>query len=293
VEDCKVVAVCDENGAAASKAASARGADAHVDWRSLLDASGLSAVDICVPPIGHSPIALGALARGIPVLCEKPLARNAVEAREIATAADRAGVPFMTAFCHRFHPPVAFARELIENDDLGKPVMFRNRFSGYFAGVEEKWFSDPEVAGGGALPDTAVHSIDLFRFLMGEVAEACGFAATFRPALAVEDSAALCLRAESGAIGVIEASWATPGGRNVLEVYGTAGACTVDYDTGDCRYKTADMAVWQGKSFGGPDRFQLEIDHFAAVLRGEAKLSVTHLDGLRATEIAESVAPKR
>lgn len=289
VEDCRVVAVCDENGALASNAAASRRAEAHTDWRSLLGISGLSAVDICVPPNGHAPIAIEALCRGIPVLCEKPLARTAEEAREVAEAAERAGVPFMTAFCHRFHPPVSFAKELLESDDLGKPIMFRNRFSGYFAGVEEKWFSNPEVSGGGALPDTCVHSIDLFRFLVGEVESASGYAATFRPSLLVEDSAVICLKAETGAIGVIEASWATPGGRNVLEIYGTAGACQVDYDTGDCRYRTADMPVWQGKSFDGPDRFQLEIDHFASVLRGECALAVTHRDGLRASEIAARI----
>jgi len=289
VSGAKVVAVCDADAALAYRVATEFGAEAHTDWEALVGDGGLDVVDICTPPHLHEVIAVKALKAGAHVLCEKPLARTPQEARAMVDVARECGKLLMPAFCHRFHPPILLAHEMITNDDLGKVVMFRNRFSGQFIGVEKRWFSDPTIAGGGALLDTAVHSIDLFRYLVGEVQQVHGWVATYNPNLRVEDSAVVTLLAERGAMGVVEASWSTPGGRNVVEVYGTAGACIVDYDTNRVHYKTADMAAWETKEPEGPDRFQREIWHFADAVRGLQPLLVTGEDGLRANEIIQSV----
>lgn len=292
VSGARVVAVCDADAALAYRVATEFGTEAHTDWKALIEDGGLDVVDICTPPNLHEAVAVAASEAGANVLCEKPLARTPEEARRMVAAAQERGKLLMVAFCHRFHPPLAFARELIENDDLGKVLMFRNRFSGQFAGVENRWFSDPDVAGGGALLDTAVHSIDLFRYLVGEAKQVHGWIATYNPNLRVEDSAIVTLVAETGSLGVIEASWATPGGRNVVELYGTAGACIVDYDTNRIHYKTADMAAWETKELEGPDRFQREIWHFADAVRGLQPLLVTGEDGLRANEIIQAIYDK-
>jgi len=289
VSGAKIAAVCDVDAATATRAATEYSAEGHTNWRALLDGYGLDIVDICTPPNLHAPLALQALDHGLHVLCEKPLARTPEEARAMVERAEARERLLMTAFCHRFHPPILFAKELIDNDDLGRIIMFRNRFSGYFVGIENRWFSDPEVAGGGSLLDTAVHSVDLFRYLVGEVQTATGKTAAFNPELRVEDSGICLLQAENGALGVIESSWATPGGRNVVELYGTAGACVVDYDTGKTHYKTADMPVWETREIEGPDRFQREILHFCDAVRGLQPLMVTGRDGLRAVEIIAEI----
>lgn len=281
----RVASVCDAMGDRALRAADAVGAVAHTEWREALDAGGAAIVDICVPPTEHASIACEALTRGAHVLCEKPLARTAEEARAMVDAAARSGRLLMPAFCHRFHPPILFAGELIANDDLGRIVMFRARFSSLLSGVGETWLADPVAAGGGVLLNLAIHAIDLFRHLVGEVRSASGRLSSFLPGLRVEDSAAILLESLSGAIGVIEASWATPGGRNVLEIYGTAGACIVDYDDDRTRYRTADMVVWETRAAEGPDRYYRELQHFADAVRGYSALQVTGEDGLRANEI--------
>lgn len=285
VSGATVTAVCDVDAANAQRVAAEFGSEAYTDWKPLLEGKGLDIADVCTPPNLHATIATHALKNGLNVLCEKPLARTPDEARQIVAAAETSGKLLMTAFCHRFHPPVLFAKELIENDDLGRVIMFRNRFSGLFSGVEEKWFSNREISGGGALLDTAVHSIDLFRYLVGEVKSAKCHLKTFNPALKVDDSGAISLESEDGAIGTIEYSWATPNGRNVVEIYGTAGTCIIDYDSNHVRWLTADMSVWETKELAGDDRFQREICHFADAVRGNQRLIVTGHDGLRANEI--------
>jgi predicted dehydrogenase len=282
VDGARVAAACDAD----LERARAAGAPAYDDFARMLDEQPLDAVDICTPPHLHAPLALEALGRGLPVLCEKPLARNPEEARRIVGAAEKAGVLLMTAFCHRFHPPVEAVHELIRNGTLGRVLMFRNRFGTRFAGVEDRWFSDREIAGGGALMDTSVHSVDLFRHLVGEVAQAAGALASFNPAITdVEDSAAILLTADTGAIGVIEASWMTPWSANVVEVYGENGAAVIDYDSGQTRYRLQGAEVWKEIPNTNGDRFVEELRHFAAVLRGETGPRVTGQDGLRAVEV--------
>jgi predicted dehydrogenase len=134
--------------------------------------------------------------------------------------------------------------------------------------------------------DTSIHSVDLFRHLVGEVRDAAAAVHSFHPAITtVEDSGAMILVAEDGAIGVIEASWMTPWSANVVEIYGERGAAAIDYDSGITRYRRADDPEWTHAETGGDSRFVKELRHFAAVVRGEADARVTGEDGLRAIEI--------
>jgi predicted dehydrogenase len=184
---------------------------------------------------------------------------------------------------------VLFASELLQNDDLGAPSMFRFRLSGLFASVGDTWLADRSIAGGGALMDTAIHGIDLFRALVGEPAFVSGRVATSRPELKVEDSAAVLLQTARGAIGVVEAGWSAPGGRNVIEIYGTAGACIVDYDDGSTRFLTADQPVWRRSDESGPNRFERMIFHFADAIRGLQSMMIDGHDAIRAQEICAEV----
>jgi predicted dehydrogenase len=287
VREAQIVAVTDINEEVARTAAQQVGADAFRSVEEMLERSELDAVDICTPPVAHLDAALLAIEKGLHVLCEKPLAHHPDAARKMVQAADARGVKLMTAFCHRFHPPIAALKRLIDAGELGEVVMFRNRFAGPFKGVEERWFSDKEVAGGGVLMDTSVHSIDLFRFLVGEVARVQAVTRQTNPAIGeVEDTAIALLSTSDKRMGVVEASWVLAAGFNVVEVYGTEGAAMVHYWDGfKSRYKTNKMDDWQPLEEVGPDRFVGEIQHFVDACLGRNELQVTGYDGLRAVEI--------
>lgn len=287
VREAQVVAIADIHGDAAQAAAQQAGAQAFREVEEMLERVELDAVDICTPPSAHLEAALLAIERGLHILCEKPLAHHPDAARQMVRAAEEKGVKLMTAFCHRFHPPIAALKRLIEAGELGEVVMFRNRFAGPFKGVEERWFSDKEVAGGGVLMDTSVHSIDLFRFLVGEVARVQAVTRQTNPAISkVEDTAIALLSTSDNRMGVVEASWSLAAGFNVVEVYGTEGAAMVHYWDGfKSRYKTNRMDDWQPLEEVGPDRFVGEIQHFVDACLGRTDLQVTGYDGLRAVEI--------
>ncbi len=290
VEGARIVAAADVDRTRAA----ATGGTPYADYTAMLDAEALDLVDICTPPKWHAPAAIAALERGRRVLCEKPLARNPDEARAIVAAAEQSGTLLMTAFCHRFHPPIVWLKSLIESGKLGRVVQYRNRFGAKFEGIESVWFSNPDIAGGGVLMDTSVHSVDLFRHLVGEVVGAASATHTFHAHVhGLEDTGTMLLTAEGGAIGVIEASWVTPHSKNIVEVYGEAGAAVVDYNTGTASWCPYGESTWQQTELPDENRFVLELRHVAAVVRGEATPRVTGHDGMRAVEIIHQAYANR
>jgi predicted dehydrogenase len=283
----RLAGMADADSERARRAAQEFRGRAYADFVEMLDAERPAAVSVCTPPVSHRDIAVECFKRGVHVLCEKPLAYNAQQARQMVQSAAEHGALLMTAFCHRFHEPVVRAKALINRGRLGRILMYRNRFGGRIP-MAGRWFGSKAQAGGGALLDTSIHSADLFRFLVGEVVAVSAVADTMVQQVDVEDSAAMLLRSASGAIGVIEASWCTPYGVNDIEIYGERGAAIVDYDNNRLRYMIDGLKRWNTLRPKGPDRFSLEVRHFIDCVRGEATLQVTGNDGLQAQLIVEA-----
>jgi UDP-N-acetylglucosamine 3-dehydrogenase len=282
-------ALAEPNPNALAAAQASYGGQPFADYREMLASASLDAISICTPPATHAEIAEAALAAGVAVLCEKPLAPTVAACEAIVAAASRSGVLLTVGFCHRFQPHIEALRRLIEDGALGAVLMFRNRFAGHLRAVENSWFARPELAGGGVMLDTCVHSVDLFRHLVGEPERVQALTATtateLGPALAVEDSAIISLRTASGALGVIEASWRTPPGEWTVAVYGTAGTALMDYGTDELRLRLASEEEWRTVAVPAGDRFEREIGHFLACVRGNETPRVTAEDGLAATRI--------
>jgi predicted dehydrogenase len=289
------VALVDTVPGAAEALAGSSGAQAYTDIATFLAEANLDIVSICTPPSTHRELVVAALATGIHVLCEKPLAPTVADCEAMIAAASAANKLLSVGFCHRFQPHIETMKALIDGGAIGDVIMFRNRFAGHMPNVESKWFSDPALAGGGVMMDTSVHSVDLFRHLIGDAVSIQASAVTrtteLGPALRVEDTAVILLTSASGVIGTIEASWRTPPGEWVVTVYGTRGALTMDYDS---------MQLWQTDATGNRqqvavadgDRFVNEVAHFAKCVTGQAQLRVTAADGLAATHILVTAAAR-
>lgn len=287
VADAKIVAVCDANEEAARTAAAQVDAQAFTDAGAMFDAIALDAVDICTPTAAHRQPAIEAIQHGLHVLCEKPLGDSPDAAREIVDAAAAKGVHLMTAFCHRFHPSIVFVKKLIDDGEMGEVVMFRNRFAGFHEGIEHKWFSHKAVSGGGAMLDTSIHSVDLFRHLVGEISRVQSVVRQTNPAITqVEDTAIALLSTADDRMGVVEACWSVAEGYQVVEIYGTRGAAMIHYWDGfKSRYRLKGMEDWALIDESGPDRFLGEIRHFVDACLDRTPLRVTGRDGLRAVEV--------
>lgn len=248
-------------------------------------------ISICTPPASHRELAIAAAQAGVAVLCEKPLARTLEDAEAIVASVKASGTLFSVGFCHRFEPAIEKLKALIDAGELGDIMTFRNRFGGLMANAHKTWFSNPEISGGGALADTSIHSIDLFRHLVGDPVQVQAMTSTREtahgPALTVEDTGVITLQTADGALGIIESSWRTPPGEWTVTVYGTKGTAIVDYGDETFQLIRADGAIEQPKvEFG--TRFDREIAHLLACWRGETEPRVTVHDGLAANRILDA-----
>ena len=154
----------------------------ETDYHELVARPDIQLVDVSTPGDTHNEIVLAALAAGKHVLCEKPLANNLAEAREMLDAARRAGVIAIVNFNYRRVPAVQFAKKLIDDGAIGEVRHWR-------AVYLQDWINDPnfplvwrlqkELAGSGALGDIAAHITDLGLYLVGPIAEVVGTMSTF------------------------------------------------------------------------------------------------------------------
>lgn len=228
----------------------------ETDWRRLVARDDIDLIDISVPSDAHKEIALAAIANGKHVLCEKPLALNLADAREMLEAAEKAGVKHGVCFNYRFLPAVQLAKKIIEEGKLGDIYHYRATYL-------QDWLVDPnaplawrlrkEVAGSGAHGDINAHSIDLARFLIGEFDRVVGHNRTFvkeRPLLeqsaglagtgsatqkgevTVDDATGFLADFKNGAMGVFIASRFATGRKNhnTFEIHGSRGSIRWDLE---------------------------------------------------------------
>jgi len=211
-------------------------------WEDLVNDKEVDVFDNCAPPSLHIEPVVAAVEAGKQIVCEKPLAKNARDAKTMLDVAERAGIKHMTGFNYRFLPAVTFARKLIKEGALGKIHYFKGAYLNYNGGFDDpnypiKWLHQSETAGYGALADLGTHAIDLARFLVGEVTSVSGASETFirerpvtegsseRSSVDVDDTTIACMKFRDGALGLFESSWLTSGRIDYLrfEVYGTLG----------------------------------------------------------------------
>lgn len=226
--------------------------DTTTDWRKVVDRSDLDIVDISVPTALHHDIVLAAAAAGKHIFCEKPVALSTQEAQEMYDAAEKAGVVHYLNHNYRRCPAVALAKQLIGEGKIGRIFHWRSAYL-------QSWIVDPtfpltwhlreEFAGAGPHFDLNSHSVDLARYLVGEVASVAamtaqfvkerplpaeGTAATFKAGSAgvgagqvtVEDAAFFLAEFENGALGSFAASRFATGRKNFnsFEIYGSKGS---------------------------------------------------------------------
>jgi predicted dehydrogenase len=175
--------ICDQSENLARQGAESFGFECWTtDWRSMVEDPSIDVVDIVTPNFLHKEMALAAISAGKHVYCEKPLAANAADAKEMYEAAEKAGVNTLVGFNYLFNPAVALAKELIQGGDLGEIRTFTGSFvldAVADPDIPFTWRFDRELAGAGALGDVGAHTIAMARTLVGEITSVCASARTF------------------------------------------------------------------------------------------------------------------
>jgi predicted dehydrogenase len=243
----KLVKICGIPESEVAEAARRYGFQSHTtNWKEIINDDRVSIVDSCTPNNMHAETSIAAAKAGKNIVCEKPLARNAAEAKTMRDAVKKYNVKNICNYNYRMVPAIALAKNLITEGKLGRVFHFRARYL-------QEWIIDPafpmiwrlkkEVCGSGALGDLGAHIIDLGRFLCGEFKTVSAVSQTFikerynpetkkNEKVDVDDAIAAAVEFENGAIGTIEASRFAAGrkNQNIIEINAEKGSIWWDLE---------------------------------------------------------------
>ena len=315
--EARAVAVCARHADRAFALAMDHKVPNHLtDYRELVRHPEIDAVIVATPPHLHHGMVIAALEEGKHVLCEKPLARNLAEARDMQRIAERVGTVTMVNHQLRFLPLRARIKELVDQGFVGEPqavtvVVHRSSLRDPM-GRPFSWLSEADKAGG-MLGAVGSHWLDALRWWIGDVKAVAGALSTMVPRRRLADSSgmakvdaddnfAVILRFASHALGTIHLSaTAAVEGDEEVSISGSAGTLLVrggrllGIRPGDPAPR--EVAIPERLSGGMPEFSHhltlptaLLLRHWFAAIRGEAEPSPSVADGVKTQELIDAVA---
>lgn len=296
--DCaRLVAVADPDERAARRHIARRPIEWFADHRLLLERAHIDAVCICAPSESHAALALDAIAAGLHVLVEKPIATALEDGLRMASAARLAGVKLMVGHVERFNPAVGKLAELIAAGRIGR--VFR-------AHATRVGPLPARIRDTGVAIDLATHDLDIMQFVLGLDITSIYAQGSRCLHPTQEDMIACLLRfGEAGPWGLLDVNWLTPEKRRELTLIGEGGMLCASYLTQDVWFTEStgvptgwgELARIRGDAEGAAVRFalrrieplQAELEAFARCILNDTPEPVSAQEGCRALAAALAV----
>lgn len=227
IENVQMVAFCDiveEKAQKAAKEYGVEGAKVYTDYKELLKDPEIEVVHVLTPNKEHADISIDAMYAGKHVMCEKPMAKTAADARRMCEAAKATGKKLTIGYQHRQKPQSQYAKEYIESGAMGE-IYYANSLAIRRRGTPN-WgvFLNEEEQGGGPIIDIATHSLDLTLYLMNNYEPEMVVGKTHKKlehpeagniwgdngvsSTPLEEAACAFIRMKNGATIMLETSWA-------------------------------------------------------------------------------------
>ena len=274
----------------------------------MLDRHRPDGLIIATPNALHVSHGLPAVAAGIPVLVEKPLADDLASGRSLVEAAEQSGVALLVGHHRRHNPMIQSAKAMVASGRLGEIVAVHGSF----------WLSKPDdyydVAwrrepGAGPVLVNLIHDVDLLRYLCGEVVAVQAMVSNMQRGFAVEDTATVLLRFANGALGTVTVSdtipapwsWEMTTGENPAYPQSDQSCYLIGGSLGSLSIPRLEFWSHQGErnwwkpmvsertTLIAQDPLRLQISHFAKVIRGDEAALVTGREGLKTLEVIEAI----
>ncbi|HWV36581.1 MAG TPA: Gfo/Idh/MocA family oxidoreductase [Thermomicrobiales bacterium] len=319
VDGTEIVAVCSRREERASRVAAQYSIPtASTDWRDIISDPGVDAVVIATPPYLHHQMAIAAIEAGKHILCEKPLARNLAETRDMARLASRANIVAMVNHELRYLPMRRRVKELIDEGYIGEPhalsmIVFNSRLADP-EGTRFGWLMEDDKAGG-MLRAFGTHYVDTIRWWLGEIDSVAGVTGTMvtrrrlpdstsMASVDADDNFAFLLRFRNGALGSVHFSSTAPtdAGESIT-ITGSEGMLIIEGDNELFGARTRDMGL---RELSIPERLTPRLPEFShrltrptillmrdwvkAIREGQgATFSPSFEDGTKVQEIIDAV----
>jgi predicted dehydrogenase len=304
IPDAHVVALVDSDiGKAREAAAAFPGAEVFRDAEEMFSAAKPDVADIVTPPATHRPLVAAAASRGVAAICQKPLAPTLAEAKALVEEAERAGTKLIVHENFRFMPWFQESKALLDQGAVGDAlgIFFRLR-PGDGQGPEaylsrQPYFQRMERF---LVHETAIHLVDVFRFLLGEMTAVFARLKRFNPVIAGEDAGVIVFDFQSGATGLFDGNRLVDHPSDdarmtmgIMYLEGTAGTLRLDgygrlFLKPHGGEEREHPYAWHKRGYGGDCVFR-QIEHIVAHFRDGAPVFNTGRDYLRNFEIEEAI----
>ena len=279
------------------------------DYKKLLARKDIEAVLICTPPMFHPDLTIEAARHGKHVFCEKPMAMTSARCLEMLEAVEKAGVLLQIGYMLRFSNERGRIADAIRNNEIGRPVFFREIMS-LRAGGDQQWIHDKNL-GGGPVWEVS-HIIDFVRYLFGDPELVFGIGGRYKPnKTSAIDTYAASLVFPSGDRALVGDSYALKGfgwekektgcrrHRTEIDIMGPGGF--IQFPDADlsktltiCNYGEPEdriekfpwNSVW---GEWGANGYKNQLEHFAECIRQKKRPKVSGEDGLRTALLAETI----
>ena len=294
-----VHALATRSPAAAEEVATENGIrNVYDSYDALLADPAVDAVYVPLPNHMHLPWTLKALTAGKHVLCEKPLACNAGETREMTVRAKEYGLLLMEAFMYRFHPRSRLIKQIVDQGQIGKPCLVRSAFCYHMdddilqSGGNARLKPD---MGGGALLDVGCYSVSVARWLMGAEPTAVQAQAVYH-STGVDKHLVGTLRFKGGKLAVFEASFISAL-QQTYTVVGSDGAVDLPHNAfipweKDAVYtqRKKDQEAGTEHVIQGADEYQLMVEHFSDAIFGRTKLDLSPEESIANMRVLDALS---
>ncbi|MDF2836478.1 MAG: oxidoreductase domain protein [Paenibacillus sp.] len=284
--DVQLTSVCDLRGEMAEKLAARTGAKAYDSFDRMLEEADFDVISIALPTYLHKEFTIKAAKARKHIICEKPIALAAEDAKEMIAVCEEYGVRLFVGHVVRFFPDYANIIETLESGKLGRPgVAHASRIGGH----PGRWFAD-DACSGGVIMDLMIHDLDFLRACMGEVVSV--YAKNARKEGL--DYALVTLRFVNGAVANVESNWGYPGPFHTkAEIAGSKGIIRTNslkssslqiVKQATSADANASVVISESPGFRSP--YELQLEHFLACVRDGNKPIVTADDAFKALELA-------
>ena len=253
----------------------------YAGYQSLLDDHDIDAVYIALPNHLHREWTIRAAEAGKHVLCEKPLAMNADECKEMITACNQANMLLMEAVMYRFHPRMRYLKQMLVARELGDVRFLHAAFSFNFNAPGN--YRAYKQFGGGALLDVGSYCVNAARWLIGSEPISLHAVSSFNQE-SIDLSTSAMLRFSEDVSAHMQSSFVAAE-HQVIEVVGTTGAITAPLAFTAWQDDTTILLIQRGsdferREFTPSDPYKLMIEHFATCVMEKTSLLYPAEDGL-------------
>lgn len=280
----------------------------YPDLPALLAAERPDGVVVATPNQRHEADGMACIEAGVPALIEKPITSDVAAGTRLVSAARDAGIPLLVGHHRRYNPLITAAKEAIANGRLGRIVAV-NALCWFYKPdpyFDVAWRREP---GAGPVLINLIHDIDLLQHLCGRVVSVQASESTAARRFAVEDTAAVVLQFETGALGTMSVSdtvvspwsWELTAAEN--PAYPASGGYAYTVGGTNSSLSIPDLRIWRNpgeRSWTAPieseilafepaDPLVRQVEHFAAVCQNQAEPLVTGEDGLSAVAVIAAI----